>query len=404
MPAGLFDLGNFAFVEAYNAPWIKSYCLETQRKNDQMNRRWTRMADNIEDLLKNLSETPGPPGYEQHVKAMIVEELKPYCLELREDPLGNLIARIGAEDGYKVGILAHMDEVGIIVTSIRDNGLMGFELVGMIDERPLLGCVVNAMTSDGRLVPGVIGSKSRHLQTPEELSAPVSHKQLWIDVGANSRDEVLRQGIEIGCGVVFSTRFHIYPNGTILGKALDNRMSCGVLIEALKSLSSSLKNTTVYGMFTIQEEIGAKGARVVAYDVQPHMTITLDNVPTKNVDELDPHDIDLNRGPVIRVFDWYPAYAYGMFTHRAIRARLMKVAQEEKIKHQVDVLIGTYLDSSQVHLTAGGIPGGSICFPRRYSHSPVELSHLNDVKNGLELLKKFIESLEEDPIEFGRNY
>jgi putative aminopeptidase FrvX len=362
------------------------------------------MAEKLVDLLRRLSEVPGPPGQEQKVKEMIVQELKPYCSELREDPLGNLIARIGPDEGYKVGILAHMDEVGLIVNRISGNGLIGFELVGIIDARCLLGCLVSVLASNGRLIPGVIGNKSRHLQTEEELRAQVSHKKLWIDIGAISRDEVLKQGIDIGSGVVFSTPFHVYENGTILGKALDNRMSCAVLIETLKSLSSKLRKTTVYAMFTIQEEIGAKGARVVAFDYRPQMTITLDNVPTQNPSEVSSGDVDLNRGPVVRIFDWYPSLTFGMFTHPAIKDRLLKVAAEEKIACQTDVLTSTYLDSCQVHLTAGGIPGGSICFPRRYSHSPVEMSHLNDIKNGLQLLIKFVESIEREPIRFGQIY
>lgn len=362
------------------------------------------MRETILDLVKRLSETPGPSGQEQQVRERIAGELKGHCREIREDALGNLIATVGAEEGYRVGVLAHMDEVGLIVTQISDEGLIAFELVGIIDARPLLGSVVHVMTSDGRLVPGVIGSKSRHLQTSEELSAKILHKKLSIDTGAASREEVLSQGIEIGSGVVFATPFHSYTNGTILSKALDNRMSCAVLIEALKSLKSNLRNTTVYGMFTVQEEIGAKGARVVAYDLRPDMTITLDNVPTKNRDELGPQDVDLNRGPVIRIFDWYPSTTFGMFTHPAIKERLLRVAKESNLKHQMNVLIGTYLDSAQVHLTAEGIPGGSICFPRRYSHSPAEMGHLNDLKGGLELLVKFIESLDSEPIEFGKSY
>ena len=177
-----------------------------------------------------------------------------------------------------------------------------------------------------------------------------------------------------------------------------------VLVAALRTLSATLKQTTVYGMFTIQEEIGAKGARVVAYDIRPDMTLTLDNVPTQNPNEVSKGDVDLNRGPVIRIFDWYPSLTFGMFTHPAIKERLLKVANEEKIIYQTDVMTSTYLDSSQVHLTAGGIPGGSICFPRRYSHSPVEMSHFNDIQNGLQLLTKFLESLEKDPIRFGQIY
>lgn len=362
------------------------------------------MSEKIQDLFKRLSETPGPSGQERQVREVIIKELKPYCRELREDPLGNLIAKVGAEDGYRVGVLAHMDEVGLIVTKISDNGLIGFELVGMVDESSLVGCEVDVLTSEGQLVRGVIGNKSRHLQTAEELSKPVSYKQLWIDVGAGSLNEVLEQGIDIGSGVVFATKFHCYPNGVVKGKALDDRHSCSVLIETLKSLSSDLKNVTLYGMFTVQEEIGAKGASVVAYDLRLQMAITLDAVPTENPDKLGSRDIDLNRGPVIRIFDWFPSTMYGMFTHPAIKARLLKIAQKEQIRYQKDVMTKTFLDSSQVHLTAGGIPGGSICFPRRYAHGPVELSHLNDIKGGLELLIKFIKSLETDPIEFGKVY
>jgi len=321
------------------------------------------MTEKWIEILKRLAEAPGPPGQEGKVKEIIVEELKPYCKEIIEDPLGNVIAKIGADEGYKVGILAHMDEVGLIITRIANNGLLGFELVGIIDDRCLLGCLVNVMAPDGRLIPGVIGNKSRHLQTEEELRARVSHKSLWIDIGASSREEVLRQGIGIGSGVVFATPFHAYENGAMLGKALDNRISCAVLIETLKSLSSKLKNTTVYGMFTIQEEIGAKGARVVAFDYRPQMTITLDTVPAQNPNEVGPGDVDLNRGPVVRIFDWWPSLTFGMFTHPAIKERLLEVAGREKITCQTDVLTSTFLDSCEVHLTAGGIPGGSICFP-----------------------------------------
>ncbi len=107
---------------------------------------------------------------------------------------------------------------------------------------------------------------------------------------------------------------------------------------------------------------------------------------------------------MIRIFDWHPATKLGMFTHPKIKERLLEVARKEKIPHQKDVLTSTYLDSSTAHLTAGGIPGGSICFPRRYSHSPVEMSHLSDMENGVRLLTAFIRDLEEDPIFFGKTY
>ncbi len=362
------------------------------------------MSSEIAELLKRLCEAPGPVGREQKVKEVIVREIQSCCAELREDPLGNLIARVGPKDGYRIGVLAHMDEVGLIVSRISEGGLLGFELLGMIDARCLLGCLVHVVTSQGLLIPGVIGNKSRHLQTEEEAKAQVSHKNLWVDIGAGSREEARKQGIEIGSGIVFATPFHAYANGAVMGKALDDRIGCAVLIEALRELALKLKKTTLLGMFTIQEEIGAKGARVVAFDERPAMTITLDNVPTQNPNEVKPGDIELNHGPVIRIFDYYPPLALGMFTHPLIQDRLREIASREKIRCQTDVLTATYLDSSQAHLTAGGIPGGFICFPRRYSHSPVEVSHLNDIVAGLRLLVKFVESLEEDPLRFGKTY
>ena len=358
----------------------------------------------MEELLKRLTETPGPAGQEQQVRDAIAQEILPFCRELKEDPLGNLLARIGTNQDYRVGILAHMDEVGFIVSKISDRGLISFEVGGTVDARQLPGLEVDLMAPDGKLLRGVIGNQSRHLQTAEELGSRISHRQLFIDIGARSRDEVLSRGVSIGSGVVFATKFHRLSNRTILGKALDDRIACAVLVKTIQALQSTLKNITVYGMFTIQEEIGAKGASVVAFDVQPQMIIALDTVPTKNPDQVSGQDLELGRGPVIRLFDWHPSTKLGMFTHRAIRDRLLQVAKDEGIAHQVDVLTSTYLDSSQAHLTAGGIPGGSICFPRRYAHGPVELSHLNDIEAGLKLLIAFMKSVDDNPIRFGKLY
>ena len=331
----------------------------------------------MEHLLRKLTEIPGPSGQEEFIKETVVREVQLHCHQLWEDPLGNLIARTGPENGYRIGILAHMDEVGLIVTRLSDRGLIGFEMIGTIDVRLLPGREVDIMAKDGKLLRGVIGNLSRHLQTAEDLAAPISIKQLFIDTGSRSREDLLKEGVDIGSGVVFATPYHKWPNGTVLAKALDNRISCAVLIKTLEALHGQLKKVGVYGMFTVQEEIGAKGAGVVAFDVRPNLTITLDNVPTKNPDQVSSGEVDLGRGPVIRIFDWHPATKLGMFTHPTIKERLLEVAQKEDIPHQKDVLTSTYLDSSTAHLTAGGIPGGSICFPRRYSHSPVEMSHFD---------------------------
>jgi endoglucanase len=133
----------------------------------------------MEELLKRLTETPGPAGQEQHVRDAIAKEILSFCQELREDPLGNLLARIGTNADYRVGILAHMDEVGLIVSQISDRGLISFEVGGTVDARQLPGLEVDLMASDGKLIRGVIGNQSRHLQTAEELGSQIRSGAAW---------------------------------------------------------------------------------------------------------------------------------------------------------------------------------------------------------------------------------
>ena len=358
----------------------------------------------IANSLKTLTEIAGTPGQEDAVRYYIADIIRPSCKELREDSIGNLIAEVHPGRDYSIGILAHMDEVGFIVSKITEKGLICFELMGNIDPGVLVGTEVDIIAQDGKSIRGVIGNQSRHLQISKGEKHRGRNQQLYIDIGAETDNKVLGHGVAIGSGVVFATKFQRYTNGTITGKALDNRIGCAVLMSALRTLKDTIKNINVLGMFTCQEEIGAKGARVVAYNSQPCMTITLDTVPVKNPDACDNRDINLNRGPVIRVFDRYPQLEYGMYTHPAIRKSLLRVAEAKKIKHQIDVMASTYLDSSQVHLSRGGIPGGSICFPRRYAHSQVEMCHLNDIKDSFNLLIEFIAELDRDPISFGRRY
>jgi tetrahedral aminopeptidase len=351
-------------------------------------------------LLKELCELPGPPGQEHLIRERIAEEISAYCTSLREDPLGNLTAFTGTEQAYTIGILAHMDEVGFVVSRITPGGLISFEMLGSVDDRLLLGREVDIMTDTGALERGVVGNKSRHLQTASDVSQGVNHKELFIDIGARSKAEVTEAGIRIGSGIVFATKCVVKPNGAIIGKALDDRIGCLVLIETLKQCSQ-LKNIGVYGYFTCQEEIGAKGAAVAAYESAPDLTITLDTVPVKNPDIVKDYDTDIGKGPVIRLADWKPDIKYGMITHPLIRKRLLETAENLGIPYQVDVLTSTYLDSSTVHLTRGGIPGGSICIPRKYSHSPVEVSDMDDIAGTVALLVAFVRSLDAERLVFG---
>lgn len=362
------------------------------------------MNHEMREILKKLTETAGLPGMESAVRERIAEEVIEVSHSVKEDVLGNLIVKAGAEQGYKLGIFAHMDEVGLIVRRISPTGLIFFDLLGSIDDRILLGSEVDVITVEGKAIRGVIGNKSRHLQSTSDLRSEVNYKHMVIDIGATDAQEVVKLGIEIGCGVVFTTACRFYDNGTVLAKALDDRIGCTVLIEAVKRVNCRLKNTTIYGIFTCQEEIGAKGAKTAAFDYGLDLCITLDTVPVQNADQVMPGEVNLNNGPVIRLFDWQPTVKLGMCSNRDITNRLREVAQEYNIPHQVDVLTSTYLDSANAHLTGGGVPGASICFPRRYAHTAVEMSNMSDIENALELLCQFIFSLDTKPLKFGKTY
>jgi len=361
-------------------------------------------VENLKRLVKALTNTHGISGMEQDVRDLIVSEIQSDCFALREDVLGNLIASVGAKGGYKIGVYAHMDEVGMIVRRISGRGMIHFDIVGSIDERIFIGSKVEIKTEGGKIIPGVIGNKSRHLQTSSDLSANVALNQMAIDVGAQSANEVIEMGIEVGCPIMFDTKCHFYDNNTVLAKALDNRIGCTVLITAINELNKKLENTTLYGIFTCQEEVGARGASVAGFGLDLDLCITLDTVPVQNTEQVVEGEVNLGGGPVIRLLDWNAGTKLGMITDKKISQRLRQVAQSAEIPHQIDVLSSTYLDSSTAHLTGSGIPGGSICFPRRYSHTAVEMSNMNDVESAVKLLCEFILSLDKAPIVFGKNY
>lgn len=358
----------------------------------------------IKNVLRTLVETPGLSGFEKEVREFIAEKVMGSCDELWEDAFGNLIAKCGNSDGYKIGIYAHMDEVGLIITKISSHGLLSFDLMGMIDERILPGSVVHVCTKKGKRIPGVIGNKSKHLQTAQEQNSVTPYKKMVIDVGAKNAEEIAQMGIQVGCQVVFSTACTFYPNDTVLAKALDDRVGCLTLIHTINELCGKLKNITLYGFFTAQEEIGAKGATSVANGMGLDMFICLDTVPVQNGNDIGEGDTNLGNGPVIRISDAMPAFTKGMISHPEIVDRMIQVAEDKKIPYLADVLHSTYLDSCTAQFTDNGIPGGSLCFPRRYSHTPVEMCNLQDIDYAITLLEEVLLSLDESPILFGKKY
>ena len=332
-------------------------------------------------ILKELSEAFGVSGGEDEVREIIIEAIKDHVDEYRVDSMGNLIAlkKGTGESKLKVMVAAHMDEVGLMITHIdEETGALRFRPVGGIDDRILLSKVV--LIGQDRL-PGVIGVKPVHLLKDEERRRVIKVEQMTIDIGAKSKKEA-EKAVKIGDYAVFATGFRqLAEDGlrTVKGKAFDDRAGCAVLIEVLKQRYPF----DLYPVFTVQEEVGLRGARVAAYAVEPDAAFVLegticDDMPKKK--DVSP-TTRLGAGPAITIMD------RSFIADRGLVKLLVETAEELGIPHQFKQpgLGGT--DAGAIHLAKEGIPSVTVAVPCRYIHSPVCLLSLEDFENTARLMK-----------------
>ncbi len=363
----------------------KPFLCGTGRRTGAMGR-----GEKMLDLLKRLLEIPGGSGFEEKVIELMVGELKRNLPDVSVDPMGNVIGKHG-KGKKSVMVCVHSDEVGMLVKYINPKGYIYFDLNGMIDERVLLSTKVDICT-DKRIYTGVVGVKNRHLLTAEDLKRPISISDLWIDVGAESTEEVKRWGIEIGDPIVFHPNFQKMGKDTIVSKAIDNRLGCTILIDLAEKMKTKKIDYQLFFTAAVQEEVGSRGAKVAARTLGPDMAIVIDTVPAS--DPITPPQqatSECGKGPVIRSMD-VNALGWGTLYSRKIRQRLMATAVKYKIPHQKDIF-RTWTDASTIHTSGRGIPCGGLYIPRRYSHSPAELVKWSDVERTAELLYDFLKDL-----------
>ena len=342
------------------------------------------------ELFKRLVETPGTSGFEEGVIELMVAELKRHLPDVSVDPLGNVIGRIG-KGKKSVMVCVHSDEVGMLIKYIDPRGFIYFDLNGMIDERVLLSTKVD-ICSDKGIYTGVVGVKSRHLMTAEDLKRPITISDLWIDVGAESEEEARRWGIEIGDPVVFHPNFQKIGKGSVISKAIDNRAGCAILTNLAERMKLKKIDYQLYLVAAVQEEVGSRGAKVAAQTIGPDMAIVIDTVPAS--DPITPPQqatAECGKGPVIRSMD-VSALGWGTLYSKKIRQRLIHTAVKNRIPHQMDIF-RTWTDASTIHASGRGIPCGGVYIPRRYSHSPMELVKWPDVEKTAELLYLFLKEL-----------
>lgn len=338
--------------------------------------------------LKILSETRGVSGQETTVREYLRGRIEGHADEIYADTLGNLFVRKkGRLERPLVMFAAHMDEVGFLVTGVDKEGMVHISAVGGIDAGVIPSKAVRVGPQG---IPGVIGTKAIHLQEPDERTKPFDRRKLAVDIGAEGKAEALKL-VKPGDQVTFATSFEEFGAGLWKGKALDDRIGCAVLLEVLRGSYE----VPVAGVFTVQEEIGTRGAAVAAHAVRPDIGVCLEGTVCADIPgtEEDAETTRLGAGPAISVMDAGTIHSPQLVKH------LVKLASEHGIAYQFRRSTRGGNDAARMSLAGSGAKACAVSVPCRYIHSPVAVANRGDFENTVRLLRVFLESVGKGELE-----
>ena len=335
------------------------------------------------ERLKILTEIPGISGFEEKVSEYISEEIKGKADSSWIDNMGNLIALKKGTDGdnRKLLLMAHMDEVGLIVKRINDDGSLAFYTVGGVDPRVLIGKKVYIGND---MLPAVIGFEAIHLQEQSSVLKTPDLKQLSVYAGFSKKDEA-KKSVKVGDPVFFSTEY-MQVDGRAIGKAFDDRTGCEVLLSVLEELCDNPVNYDVYFAWVVQEEVGLRGSGVAARQVEPDASIIFEGTTAGDNPELpEPRwSTRIGQGPVL-------TYAHsGLVLDRRIFETILETAKSNKIPFQFKSRLVGGTDAARIARTASGFRAGVIATPSRYIHSPVSMIDIKDFENIVLLAKTLV--------------
>ncbi|MGD0804522.1 MAG: M42 family metallopeptidase [Candidatus Bathyarchaeia archaeon] len=337
-------------------------------------------------LLRKLSNAYGPPGYEDEAREILRTELEGIADETKVDKLGNIIFwHRGKKDNPLIMLAAHTDEVGFLVRYIEDQGYLRLHSWGIVPNiLPGQRLIFRGKKGDLR---GIIGTKPPHIMSEEDRKKPVILDDLFVDIGTCTREEAITRGAFEGMTGVFDVEFLELGDGYIRGKALDDRAGCYVMAEVFKSLKKSPYNIVAVG--TVQEEVGLRGSKTAAYQVDPDYGLALEGTFAVDMPGMAPHMIpaSLKKGPVVTIAD------ASVIAHPKVLKAITDAAEERKIPYQFKKIPSGGTDAGSIHLTKGGIPSGTIAVPCRYIHGPASITTVEDIENTIKLVEAFIERI-----------
>ena len=312
-------------------------------------------------LLEDMTQIYAPSGEETEIREYIEKYAKDCCDEVYTDNMGNLIAHKKG-NGKKIMFAAHMDEIGVIVTDIDEKGLIHFDRIGGLNLRNLVNLRVRFKNG----TEGVIGAKE------DAFKDKPSYDKLYIDIGANAADNV-----SVGNTAVFVGGFTV-QQGTVISKTLDNRAGCALLMYAMAEIKEA--ENDLYFVFTVQEEVGLRGAKTAAFAIEPDIAIAVDVTDTGDLPDVPKMAVAMGKGTAIKVMD------HSIICDADVRARLTETAKAHNIPYQLEIMTDGGTDAGAIHLTRAGVKTGGISIPTRYIHSISEMASVSDIENSAKLL------------------
>ncbi len=339
-----------------------------------------------ERSLKGLSNATSISGYEREVSEQIATEFEEYTDQIKYDALGNLISLKKGENNQedlKIMLAAHMDEIGLMVTKIEKKGFLRFTPIGGVDQRTLVGQEVVVHSKDDSY-EGVIGAQPPHIQSAKDRTEAYKMKDMFIDLGMNLTE--IKERVRVGDVISIKRDFQSLKNDRVTGKALDDKAGVVMILETLKHLNKLKHEVDVYGIATVQEEVGLRGATTSTYGIVPDIGIAIDvcHATMPGVSKEDA--AELGEGPAI---------AYGPQVNPKIFKKLKDLADELDIPYQVEPSNSPHgTDTYAIQVTRTGVATALISIPLRYMHTSVETISMNDIKRGARLLAHFIAEID----------
>lgn len=352
------------------------------------------MADPTLELLKELTEVNGIPGYEAQVRAVVRKHLEPLG-KLSQDKIGSVICKAeGSAEAPVVMLAGHMDEIGFMIKHVTKEGFLYFLPLGGWFDQVLLGQRVVIKTNKGEVV-GVIGAKPPHLLPADQRTKVVKKQEMYIDIGATSKEEVEEAGVRPGDPAIPRADFVSLANGkTYLSKAFDDRVGVALMISSLQALKDGEHPNTIFGVATVQEEVGVRGATTSVRAVDPDVAIVLESDIAGDVPGIKPEEssVKLGKGPTVLIYD------ARMIPNLMLRDYLIDTAKEIEVPVQVSYIEGGATDGAAIHLHKTGVPTIVVGVAARHIHSDSSIIHRDDYDNAVKLLVEIIKRLDMETV------